>query len=119
MGFSADQALIRKVGIDPQVLSGCCGLAGNFGAERGHYEVSVKVAEHALLPALRAADAAGVGRPLVIADGFSYRTQTQNLDGRRPVHLAEVLAVAITRDDVDTSPGRRQSRRDGTAGEVR
>ena len=95
MGFSADQALLRKAGIDPEVLSGCCGLAGNFGAEKGHYDVSVKVAEHALLPALRAADRASSGAPLVIADGFSCRTQTQNLDGRRPVHLAEVLAAAI------------------------
>ncbi len=97
MGFAADQALMRKAGIDPQVLSGCCGLAGNFGAEKGHYGVSVKIAEHTLLPALRAADRAGKGAPLVIADGFSCRTQTQNLDGRRPVHLAEVLAAAIAR----------------------
>jgi Fe-S oxidoreductase len=94
MGFDADEALLRRAGLDPQVLSGCCGLAGNFGAEQGHYEVSVKVAEHDLLPALREAERAPGAVP-VVADGFSCRTQASDLAGRRPVHLVELLAEAL------------------------
>lgn len=93
-GFGPDRAVIAGAGIDATVLSGCCGLAGNFGAEKGHYDVSVAVAEHALLPAVRTA-AADDSDPLLIADGFSCRTQTENLTGLRPRHLAEVLAEAI------------------------
>jgi Fe-S oxidoreductase len=71
-------------------VGGCCGLAGNFGVERGHYEVSVAVAEHDLLPAVRAAGEDAV----VLADGFSCRTQLDHLAGRRALHLAELLASA-------------------------
>ena len=72
--------------------SGCCGLAGNFGFEKGHYEVSEACAERVLLPAVRAADDADV----ILADGFSCRTQIEQGDsgGRGAVHLAELLAVA-------------------------
>ena len=91
MGFAADRAVLSGAGIDATVLSGCCGLAGNFGAEKGHYDVSVAIAEHALLPAVRAA----TPDTLLLADGFSCRTQTDNLTGRRPQHLAEVLAQAM------------------------
>ncbi len=95
MGFGPDAALMARAGLDPQVLSGCCGLAGNFGAEAGHHEVSVKVAEHALLPALARVE--GTGAP-VIADGFSCRTQSVDLTGRRPQHLVELLAAALPED---------------------
>ncbi|MGI4896775.1 MAG: (Fe-S)-binding protein, partial [Janthinobacterium lividum] len=90
MGFAADAALLAKAGVDAQVLAGCCGLAGNFGAENGHYDVSVKVAEHAFLPALRER-----GDAIVVADGYSCRTQADNLAGVRPKHLAELLAAAL------------------------
>ncbi|MEZ0491693.1 FAD-binding and (Fe-S)-binding domain-containing protein [Kineococcus sp. TBRC 1896] len=93
MGFGPDERLLAKAGVDAQVLSGCCGLAGNFGAEKGHHEVSVKVAEHALLPALRER-----GDALVVADGYSCRTQSDNLAGVRPRHLAELLADALPED---------------------
>ncbi len=95
MGFGPDAALIARAGLDPQMLSGCCGLAGNFGAEKGHHEVSVKVAEHALLPALARVE--GTSAP-VIADGFSCRTQSTDLTGRRPQHLVELLAAALPDD---------------------
>ena len=75
-------------GAEVQVLAGCCGLAGNFGMERGHYDVSVAVAEHALLPALRAAEEGTV----LLADGFSCRTQADQLAGWPSQHLAELLA---------------------------
>jgi len=71
-------------------LEGCCGLAGNFGAERGHEAISRAVAELALLPALTADPKA----PL-LADGFSCRTQIEALTGRRARHLAEVLAERL------------------------
>ncbi|WP_309225361.1 FAD-linked oxidase C-terminal domain-containing protein [Quadrisphaera sp. INWT6] len=91
MGFGADAALLARAGVDATQLGGCCGLAGNFGAEAGHREVSVAVAEQQLLPALRAA---GDAVP-VVADGFSCRTQTDALAGRRPKHLVELLAEAL------------------------
>jgi len=87
MGFDADRALLTELGATSTVLAGCCGLAGNFGMERGHYEVSVAVAENALLPALRAAPAGSV----FLADGLSCRTQASQLAGVQGIHLAELL----------------------------
>ena len=87
MGYHADLAVLRAAGAQAEVLAGCCGLAGNFGMERGHYEVSVAVAERALLPALRAAPAGTV----LLADGFSCRTQAGQLAGWPARHLAELL----------------------------
>jgi Fe-S oxidoreductase len=72
---------------DAVMVIGCCGLAGNFGVEKGHYEVSVAIAEHSLLPAVRAAGPDAV----VLADGFSCRTQLDDLAGVPAVHMAELL----------------------------
>jgi len=91
-GFQADQALLAAAGVTPQVLPGCCGLAGNFGAETGHYDVSVAVAEQHLLPALRAHD----GATPLLADGFSCRTQASDLAGRRGLHLVQLLEAGLT-----------------------
>ncbi len=79
--------------IDADVLdAGCCGLAGNFGFEAGHYDVSMACGERALLPAVRDASP----DCLVLADGFSCRTQIeQGGTGRTPVHLAEMLAAGL------------------------
>lgn len=88
MGWEADAALLAGAGAQVTAVGGCCGLAGNFGVERGHYDVSVAVAETALLPAIRAADADTV----ILADGFSCRTQVEQLAARPSVHLAELLA---------------------------
>jgi Fe-S oxidoreductase len=93
MGYSADAALLARAGADVRTVAGCCGLAGNFGVERGHYDVSVAVAEHALLPAVREAP----DGTTLLADGFSCRTQLDNLAGRRAHHLAELLAAAPPR----------------------
>jgi Fe-S oxidoreductase len=87
MGYDADVAVLRAAGASVETLAGCCGLAGNFGMERGHYEVSVAVAEQALLPALRAAPEGTV----LLADGFSCRTQAAQLAGWPALHLAELL----------------------------
>jgi Fe-S oxidoreductase len=90
VGWDADAALLARTGATVTRVGGCCGLAGNFGVERGHYEVSVAVAEHDLLPAVRAAGEGAV----VLADGFSCRTQLDDLAGVRARHLAELLAPA-------------------------
>jgi FAD/FMN-containing dehydrogenase/Fe-S oxidoreductase len=87
MGYHADLAVLRAAGAKVDTLAGCCGLAGNFGMERGHYEVSVAVAEHGLLPALRHAPEGAV----LLADGFSCRTQASQLAGWPARHLAELL----------------------------
>jgi FAD/FMN-containing dehydrogenase/Fe-S oxidoreductase len=87
LGWEADRALLARAGAQVSAVGGCCGLAGNFGAERGHYDVSVAVAETALLPAVRAAPPEAV----LLADGFSCRTQLDHLAGRRALHLAELL----------------------------
>ena len=92
LGFDADRALMAAAGIRANIPdSGCCGLAGNFGFERGHYDVSQAVGERVLLPAVRDADA----NTAVIADGFSCRTQIAQATQRRGVHLAELLADAL------------------------
>lgn len=89
VGFDADRELMRRAGIDNAVLdSGCCGLAGNFGFEEGHYDVSTAVGERVLLPRVRAASP----ETLVLADGFSCRTQISQETNRSASHLAEVLA---------------------------
>ncbi|MGH3492275.1 MAG: FAD-binding and (Fe-S)-binding domain-containing protein, partial [Sciscionella sp.] len=88
LGWDADAALLARSGAQVQTLGGCCGLAGNFGVERGHYDVSVAVANTALLPALRADTDA-----VVLADGFSCRTQLVQLARREGIHLAQLLAA--------------------------
>jgi FAD/FMN-containing dehydrogenase/Fe-S oxidoreductase len=104
MGYDADQALLRAAGVDLEVLdAGCCGLAGNFGFEAGHYDVSRACGERVLLPAVRDA-------PIdtwVLADGFSCRTQIeQSGTGRTPVHLAEILAAGLRGAAQDGQPVR-------------
>ena len=88
MGWSADAQLLARAGASVTRLGGCCGLAGNWGVERGHHDVSVAIAEQQLLPAVRALPDDAV----VLADGFSCRTQLDQLAGRRGQHLAELLA---------------------------
>jgi FAD/FMN-containing dehydrogenase/Fe-S oxidoreductase len=97
LGFDADRELLGRAGVEAQVLDGCCGLAGNFGVVPEHYDVSVAVAEQHLLPAVRAADDATA----VVADGFSCRTQLDDLAPRGGRHLAQVLADALDRRDED------------------
>lgn len=93
MTYTADRTLLREAGASFSALAGCCGLAGNFGMEAGHYDVSVQVAEHALLPALRDAAPGDV----FLADGYSCRTQADQLAGVQGVHLAELLAAHLPR----------------------
>ena len=92
LGLDADRRMLDRAGAaGAEVLTGCCGLAGDFGMDPGHREVADAVAGLRMLPALAqaAADTA------VLADGFSCRTQIGWLDGRRARHLAEVLAERL------------------------
>jgi FAD/FMN-containing dehydrogenase/Fe-S oxidoreductase len=92
LGFDADRRVMAAAGVDATVPdSGCCGLAGNFGFERDHYDVSKAIGERVLLPAVRALPAATA----VLADGFSCRTQIAHGTQRRARHLAELLAAAL------------------------
>jgi Fe-S oxidoreductase/FAD/FMN-containing dehydrogenase len=101
IGVKADAAVMDKAGLDAEVLdSGCCGLAGNFGFEEGHYDVSMACAERVLLPRLREAPEDTV----VLADGFSCRTQIQQgAVAREGLHLAEVLAGALRAGEAPTN----------------
>jgi hypothetical protein len=110
LGWDADKKLLEDAGAKPERLdSGCCGLAGNFGFEKGHLGVSEACAENAMLPALRSASPDAV----VLADGFSCRTQIAELDsgGRDGIHLAELLNRARGKDvppsGRDLAPGDR------------
>jgi Fe-S oxidoreductase len=93
LGWDADERLLRRAGATVTRVPGCCGLAGNFGMEKGHYEVSVAVAETHLLPAVRAAGRESV----VLADGLSCRHQLADLAGVPAMHLAELLASRLDR----------------------
>jgi hypothetical protein len=93
MGIDCEQQVLKAMGLDLELPeSGCCGMAGSFGFEPGAtYEVSVKCGERVLLPAVRAAN----GSDLIIADGFSCKTQIEQSTERRGLHLAQVLQLAI------------------------
>ncbi|MCT2592687.1 FAD-binding oxidoreductase [Streptomyces sp. N2-109] len=98
LGDAADRRLRERAGMTGELSSGCCGLAGNFGFEQGHYEVSAACADDQLLPAVRDALAADPETEL-LADGYSCRTQLEQLGGQRSRHLAEVLADRLGDQD--------------------
>jgi FAD/FMN-containing dehydrogenase/Fe-S oxidoreductase len=108
-----DRTLLDRLGVDYEVLdTGCCGMAGSFGYHAGErYDVSVAVAEHRLLPALRATPEATV----VVADGFSCRGQISQLAGREPLHVAELVQRSLRAsgrtgpEKVATAPGGRHT----------
>jgi len=91
MGWHTDSALLARAGAQVHAVGGCCGLAGNFGVERGHHDISRAIAETALLPAVRSAPPHAV----VLADGFSCRTQLDQLGHVRGIHLAQLLASRL------------------------
>ncbi|MEV8181503.1 FAD-binding and (Fe-S)-binding domain-containing protein [Specibacter sp. NPDC078692] len=90
MGYTADLALLKAMGADVEVSSGCCGLAGNFGMEKGHYDVSVTIAEQGILAKIAAAPERSI-----LADGFSCRTQVADLADRDSRHLVQIIADAL------------------------
>ncbi len=115
MGETAEQRVLRRLGVEAELLDqGCCGMAGSFGFEAGRrYQVSQAVGEQGVLPAIR-----GAGRlDLVLADGFSCRTQIEQGTERRALHLAEAMRLAQEPDgttrDPDAWARSRQPRRTG------
>jgi FAD/FMN-containing dehydrogenase/Fe-S oxidoreductase len=94
MKLDAEKQLLDRIGLEWELLdSGCCGMAGGFGYERDHYDVSVKAGERVLLPAVRAASL----KTFIITDGFSCREQIEQRSVRRALHVAEVLQLALRR----------------------
>jgi FAD/FMN-containing dehydrogenase/Fe-S oxidoreductase len=92
VGMEADAQLLTSAGVEVVMPdAGCCGMAGAFGFDRRHYDVSVAAGERVLLPAVRSAPADA----FVIADGFSCREQIAQLTPRRALHLAEVLQIGL------------------------
>ena len=79
---------------------GCCGMAGAFGFEDAHYDISMRIGERALLPAVRSAPRDA----LVIANGFSCREQIRQGAGRPTLHLAEVMRMALPDAAASSTP---------------
>jgi len=92
VGMDGEARVLERLGVSFEVLdSGCCGMAGAFGFEKDKYEVSLRIGERVLLPAVR-----GAGDDvLVMADGFSCREQIAQATDRRALHLADVVAMAL------------------------
>ena len=107
MGLTDEEKLLERLGLTVEVPeSGCCGMAGAFGFERGeHYDVSIACGERVLLPAVRAAD----DDALIIANGFSCREQISQTTDREALHLAQVLRMALQQDDSTSIAGRPES----------
>jgi Fe-S oxidoreductase len=93
MGMHDEIALLRLTGAEVELLdSGCCGMAGPFGFEKDKFDISQKLAERVLLPAVR-----NKGKAIILSDGFSCCEQITQNNGARPLHLAEVLTQTTDR----------------------
>ncbi len=101
-GMQAEERLLRRMGIDVhQASGGCCGLAGSWGFEAGKHEISIACGEESLLPAVRSA----AGETVVVANGFSCKTQIeQSGTGRRALHVAQLIKLARERGDTSGKP---------------
>lgn len=93
MKMNCEEEMFKDMEMNAEILdSGCCGMAGYFGHEKGDkYDVSVKAGERMLLPAVREADK----RTIVIADGFSCREQIEQLTNREGLHTAQVFTNGL------------------------
>jgi Fe-S oxidoreductase len=95
LDFSSESAMLDKIGVEYSIPdSGCCGMAGAFGFEKGeHYRVSIACGERVLLPAVRAAPA----DTYIVANGFSCREQISQTTDRRAIHPADLIKLALDR----------------------
>ncbi len=90
--FSDEEALLRRMGVELKSLdSGCCGMAGPFGFESSNTAISQALGERVLLPAVRACGP----ETIVLTDGFSCHEQIAQNTNREPIHIAEVLRMAM------------------------
>jgi len=97
--LESEWALLSRLGLNVRLLdSGCCGMAGAFGFEESHYEVSVAVARSGFLPEIGREPEA-----ILVADGFSCREQIRQLAGRPAFHVAEILHRALLRAETNPS----------------
>ncbi|MDQ6654220.1 MAG: FAD-binding oxidoreductase [Verrucomicrobiota bacterium] len=95
MKMRDEEAILKKMGLDYEMPdTGCCGMAGAFGFEKDHYDVSIACGERVLLPAVRESSK----ETILIADGFSCREQVRQTTDRVPLHLSEVLQMALHGD---------------------
>jgi Fe-S oxidoreductase len=93
MKFDAEERVLRQIGLDLEHPdSGCCGMAGAFGFEQKNYELSLNIGERVILPKVRQS----AGDTLIIANGFSCREQIEQTTGRKTLHFAEVLRMAMS-----------------------
>jgi Fe-S oxidoreductase len=91
IGLDAEKKLFEAMGAKAEILDdGCCGMAGSFGFEEHKYDLSMQIYEHRLGPHLREMPA----QKLIVADGFSCKTQIEQATGRLPLHLAQLLQIA-------------------------
>ena len=92
MKMTDEESLLKKMGATVTMPdAGCCGMAGPFGFEAKKFDVSMAIGERVLLPAVRHAST----DTLIVADGFSCREQIEQATGRKPIHLAEVIQLAL------------------------
>ena len=92
MKMNDEESLLRKMGTTLELLdAGCCGMAGPFGFEKEKFGVSQAIGERMLLPAVRRTDA----DTLIVSDGFSCSEQIFQATGRRPIHLAQAMQLAL------------------------
>ncbi|HEY8296496.1 MAG TPA: FAD-binding and (Fe-S)-binding domain-containing protein [Candidatus Baltobacteraceae bacterium] len=93
---SGENAIFKAIGLDYETPdTGCCGMAGPFGFDAEHYDVSMTLGERVLLPKVRQADK----QTIIVANGFSCREQVAQTTNRQALHPAQVLKMAI--DDAD------------------
>lgn len=116
LSFGAERQLLEQMQLDLAVPdTGCCGLAGSFGFEADHYDISMQIGERVLLPAVRAEE----GTTILLADGFSCREQILHGTGRDAYHVAELLSAALhelERVKPSVSPAERSATKTWPAG---
>jgi Fe-S oxidoreductase len=96
MRLKDEKSVLDKLKLDYELLdSGCCGMAGAFGFEKEHYELSMQVGERVLLPAVRKAVRKTDKDTLIITDGFSCREQIRQVTGREALHLSQLIRIGI------------------------
>ena len=101
IGMDAESELYGKMGLEFEVLdSGCCGLAGSFGFEREHDEISRQIGEQRLMPIVREANE----ETILVADGFSCKTQIEQMTERRALHTAQLIELAMQREGAGANP---------------
>jgi len=106
VGFKEEEELMKRLGLAAKIPdSGCCGMAGSFGFEKDHYDVSIQCGERVILPEVRGASS----DMLLIADGFSCQEQISQATGRKPLHIAQVLQLAIRSGSSEELPRAKQA----------